>query len=136
MNEKKEFEDFIARVKRTGAGLYDTEHFMCLKHEHWKFLWAADRIAELEAENRRLREQSDTAKHIQKVAELEAELEIMSRNGQELYKLREAAQAHLKAGRIASMDWADCQSGYVTHEQLELDKANDSLAALLTQEGE
>ena len=31
------------------------------------------RIAELEAENRRLRGQSDTAKHIQKVAELEAE---------------------------------------------------------------
>jgi len=33
----------------------------------------AERIAELEAENRRLRGQSDTAKHIQKVAELEAE---------------------------------------------------------------
>jgi len=56
MNEKKEFEDFIARVKRAGAGIYGTKHFMCLKHEHWKFLWAAERIAELEAENNILRE--------------------------------------------------------------------------------
>ena len=46
---KDEWESYIERIKRAGAGEYGTDHFMCRKHEHWKMLWAAERIADLEA---------------------------------------------------------------------------------------
>jgi len=55
-NKKKDWEHMIERIKLIGAGTYGTKHFMCKKHEHWKFLWAAERIAELEAELQALRE--------------------------------------------------------------------------------
>jgi len=54
-DEQKSWEQYISQIKRAGAGEYGTEHFMCLKNEHLKLLWAAERIAELEAENARLR---------------------------------------------------------------------------------
>ena len=37
-DDKKEFDEFIDRIKRTAAGNYGTKHFMLRKHEHWKFL--------------------------------------------------------------------------------------------------
>lgn len=58
---QRSWETFIARIKHCGAGEYGSAHFICSKHEHWKFLWAADRIekleqqlAELESEKARL----------------------------------------------------------------------------------
>lgn len=60
----------------------------------------------------------------ERIAELEAELTLMSRNGQELYKLREAAQA------VVDM----------SHERAALPGAFkgeiDALAALLKESGE
>jgi len=56
MDRQKDWEQYIERLKRCGAGEYGTEFFMARKHEHWKFLWAADRITELEQENTKLRE--------------------------------------------------------------------------------
>ena len=59
MNDQKEWEEFIERIKRSGAGEYGSAHFMCIKHEHWKMLWAAERIAELEQQLAELREKHD-----------------------------------------------------------------------------
>jgi hypothetical protein len=50
----KDWTGMIERIKRCGAGTYGTPFFMARKDEHWKFLWAAERIAELEAENAKL----------------------------------------------------------------------------------
>lgn len=46
---KKDWEEYIERIKRCGAGEYGSAHFMCSKYEHWKMLWAAERISELES---------------------------------------------------------------------------------------
>jgi hypothetical protein len=45
----KDWAGMIETIKRCGVGVYGTKYFMPQKHEHWKFLWAADHIAELEA---------------------------------------------------------------------------------------
>jgi hypothetical protein len=47
---EKDWAGMIERIRRSGAGTYGTPFFMARKDEHWKFLWAAERIVELEAE--------------------------------------------------------------------------------------
>jgi hypothetical protein len=47
---EKDWAGMIERIRRSGAGTYGTPFFMARKDEHWKFLWAAERITELEAE--------------------------------------------------------------------------------------
>ena len=54
-DEQKAWEHLIHRIKVCGAGTYGGKHFMCQKHEHWKYLWAAERIAELEQQLTELR---------------------------------------------------------------------------------
>ena len=55
MGEQQDWGEYIERIKRSGAGEYGAAHFMCSKHEHWKILWAAERIEALEAERDKLR---------------------------------------------------------------------------------
>jgi hypothetical protein len=68
---EQDFKRFIDRVERAAVGKRGEKHFMPTKHEHWKFIWAAERITELEQENAALKDEP--------VGEIAAQGEMISR---------------------------------------------------------